>query len=48
MFFCFHIKKFNSYSISSKLHGLSDYIIIEKEFIQEKKLTIIKNSEEEK
>jgi len=54
VFLCSYIEKFNNYSISPELYGLSDhallsvYIIIEEEFIQKKKFTIIKSSKEEK
>jgi len=54
MFLHSYIEEFNNHFISSELHSLSGYafllvhIIIKKEFIQEKKLTIIKNSEKEK
>jgi len=54
MFLYSHMKELNNHSISSELCCLSDhtllsvYITIKKEFIQEKKLTIIKNSEKEK
>ena len=54
VFLCSYIEKFNNHSISPELYGLSDhallsvYIIIEEEFIQKKKFTIIKSSKEEK
>ena len=47
-------EKFKNYSILTDLWGPSNYtplsvhIVIKKEFIQEKKVTIVKNSEEEK
>ena len=49
-----NIEEFNNHSILTNLQGpsfyasLSVYIIIKEEFIQEKKLTIIKNNKEEK
>jgi len=48
------LKELNNYFILPDFWGLSDYasllvyIIIEEEFIQEKKLAIIKNSEQER
>jgi len=54
MFLYANIKEFNNRSILTDLQGpfnhalLSVHIVIKKEFIQEKKLTIIKNSKEEK
>jgi len=54
MFLYANIEEFNNHSILTDLQGpfdhalLSVYIFIKKEFIQEKKLTIVKNSKEEK
>ena len=50
MFFQANAKKFNNYMISPDIQrpsnhaSLSVYVIIEKEFIQDKKLAIVKNS----
>ena len=54
MFLCANIEEFNNYLISLDFCSPSNYallffcIIIKKEVIQDKKQTIIKNSEEEK
>ena len=54
MFFWENTEEFNNHMISLDLWGLSNhasllvYIIIEKEFIQDKKLAIVKNSKKEK
>lgn len=54
MFFHANTEEFNNHSILTNFQGpsnhasLSVHITIEKESIQEKKLTIVKNSEEEK
>ena len=54
MFLYTNAQKFNNYSILTDIQKPSDhvpssvYIIIKEKFIQEKKLNIIKNSEEEK
>jgi len=52
MFLYINVKEFDNYffdfQCSSNHASLSFYIIIEEEFIQEKKLAIVKNSKEEK